>query len=534
MALSTRIKVPLPERGIIVSHNPKRPYVYKVLRTYRNQKGQPTNDCKSIGRLDAASGMLIPNDYYWEAYPEGAVETLPRPDAVRSIGASFLLAKTLEGLGVSGMLEEALGKARAAGVETVASYMARRGNVIDGITDWQETSTLSGQVKVDPRAASRLFASISHADKMAFFRAWAARQDGPRYLAYDVTSFSTCAEGVGDAEWGHNRDGDRLPQINLGCYLDQATGLPVFYTTYPGSIVDKSHLASMMAYNKDLGVKHATFVMDRGFASTANIGHMRRHKLPYILGVESRHKTARQAVEQVRDAIAEMPNRLPGGVYAKAVKGVFWGQPATLHVFHDPVLREQRRSELTRAVEAEEDQLAQLAQLTAKQAKHYRRHFTITLAEDGSFAFERDWDKITAAGRDAGFFCVLTSTDLPSKEILAVYRRKDAIEKAFDDLKNHTDMKRLRTHSDETTAGKMFCAFISLIAVSQIQAKVGPVLKASKQSASKKDVLADMDKIKIVDASTGRRLINPATKLQRDILEALDLTEEGLKAHAAG
>jgi hypothetical protein len=77
VALSGRIKVPLPGRGIIVSRNPKRPYVYKVLRTYRNAKGQPTNDCRSIGRLDAASGLLVPNDYYWEACPGPAVETLP-------------------------------------------------------------------------------------------------------------------------------------------------------------------------------------------------------------------------------------------------------------------------------------------------------------------------------------------------------------------------------------------------------------------------------------------------------------------------
>ena len=94
-------------------------------------------------------------------------------------------------------------------------------------------------------------------------------------------------------------------------------------------------------------------------------------------------------------------------------------------------------------------------------------------------------------------------------------------------------MKRLRTHSDETTDGKLFCCFIALIAISQIQAKVGPVLKASKQSASKKDVLAELDKIKTIDAPSGRRLMNPPTKLQRDILEAVGLTEEGLKAYAA-
>jgi hypothetical protein len=533
MALSGRIKVPLPGRGIIVSHNPARPYVYKVLRTYRNAKGQPTNDCRSIGRLDPATGMLIPNDYYWQAYPTPPVEALPEPDSIRAIGSTFLVGRVLERLGVAGILQDALGPERARAALAVACYMARRGNVIDGITDWAQTSTLAGTPAPTPQSASRLFASITHPERMVFFRAWAAKRTAGGCLAYDVTSFSTYAEGLDAAEWGHNRDGDKLPQINYACYLDQATGLPVFYLTYPGSIIDKSHLPSMMAYNTDLGIHDVTFVMDRGFATTKNIAYMHDKPYSYILAVETRYKTARQAVDQVRDTIGAMRNRLPGGVCAQGVKGRFWGQPGTLHVFRDPALAELRRAELERRVQADEDELRQLEELTDRQAEHYRRRrFQVTLNEDGTFEWARDLDRIDEAGADAGFFCLLTDTDLTSRQTLEIYRRRDAIEKGFDELKNHVDMKRLRTWSDETTEGKMFCAFLALVAVCEIQAKARPVLKASKQSVSKKGLLAEMDKIKVVQAPSGVRLVNPATKLQRDVLEAVALTEEDLRSYA--
>ena len=68
MALSNRIKVPLPDKEIIVRGTGKYHYVYKVLSTYRNEKGQPSNTRTSIGRLDKESGMLLPNDRYWEFY----------------------------------------------------------------------------------------------------------------------------------------------------------------------------------------------------------------------------------------------------------------------------------------------------------------------------------------------------------------------------------------------------------------------------------------------------------------------------------
>jgi hypothetical protein len=504
-----------------------------VLRTYRNAKGQPTNDRRSIGRLDTASGMLIPNDYYWQAYPPAPVELLPAPDAVRSVGAVFLVTKALEQLGVARMLEDAFGADRAAATMAVACYMARRGNVVEGITDWLETSTLEGDARLTPQAVSELFASITHAEKMAFFRAWAARLAGPAYLAYDVTSFSTYAKGLDDAEWGLGRDGEALPQINFGCYLDEATTLPVFYVTYPGSIVDKSHLVHMMAYNQHLGIAGVTFVLDRGFASTANIDYLHHHHLPHVLGVELRHKAARRAVDQVKDTITSMRHRLDEGVYAQAVKDRFWGQPATLHVYYDPVLAEQRRADLARTVQTEAETLAQLAQLTKREANRRRNHFTIDLHPDGTFDHKPDPDKIDAAAARAGFFAILTDTNLTSDQVLDVYRRKDAIEKGFDELKNHVDMRRLRAHTDQTTAGKMFCAFIALIATCQIQAATKTAVKRSKQSISKKGLLAEMDKIKVIEATGGLRLMNPATKLQRDIIQAAGLTEDDLTAYAA-
>jgi transposase len=559
MALSKKIKVPVPDHGVIVRHNPKRPYVYKVMRTYRNAKGQPTNDARAIGRLDPEDGMLIPNDAYWELYPDapapvlgapaqagaappptgpgdpagpGRLSELPAPGAVRSIGSAFLVSQVLDRLGVSRILADALGADRAEAVATVASYMARRGNAMEGIVDWAETSTLEGLATLSGRDASRLFASITHGERMAFFASWAARLATGAYLAYDVTSFSTYAHGIDDAEWGYNRDHDKLPQINLGAYLDQTTALPVFYTTYPGSIVDKSHLPHMMAHNADLGVTDVTFVMDRGFASTANIAYMHAHHHRFLLGVELRNKAARQAVHSVKDTIVTMRRRLESGVYADVVHGRFWGQVGDLHIFHDPVLAERRRAEVWRKVEAESETLAQLDHLTAAQARPWRAHFAIDLHRDQTFTFAPDMDKIDDAVALAGFFAVLTNTDLDSAQVLATYRRKDAIEKGFDDLKNHIDMKRLRTHTDATTAGKLFCAFIALIATSHIQTNVGPALKHSKQSLSKRDVLAEMDKIKIVDAASGLRLINPATKTQRLILQALNLTETNLTDYA--
>ena len=61
MALDKTVQVELPEHGIAYKKISGKTYVYYVTATYRNEKGQPTCDRSSIGRLDEETGKLIPN-----------------------------------------------------------------------------------------------------------------------------------------------------------------------------------------------------------------------------------------------------------------------------------------------------------------------------------------------------------------------------------------------------------------------------------------------------------------------------------------
>ena len=361
---------------------------------------------------------------------------------------------------------------------------------------------------------------------MSFFRAWVSVQPNDEYYAYDVTSFSSSAAGIMDVEWGYNRDGDKLPQINFGCYLGQKSKLPVFYVTYPGSIVDKSHLPYMMAHNETLGIRKVCFVMDRGFCTTSNISFMHNSKLFYVIGVEMGHKSTLAAVDEVRDEIVSIRHIVKTGIYARPAHGRYYGSTSTMHIYYDPDLAERQRQNLYRRVVVEEEKLCQLEQLTKKEAKRYRNHFKITLNQDGSFEYERNYDNIDNAARNCGFYCLLTNMKVNSAETLDIYRRKDTIEKSFDEIKNYIDMKRLHTHTTNTTDGKMFCAFIALIAAIEMSNRLSGFLKD--KSMSKDALISELEKIKVIIMSDGKRLINPITKTQRTIFEVCGFSENDL------
>jgi hypothetical protein len=140
MTLNTRIQVDLPKSGVIVRRSGKYPAVYKVLRSYRNDKGHPTSDRVNIGKLDVETGKLIPNARYWDYYETPSENMFPSASfkSTCSFGTAFLSEHVMDSLGITEILDECLGDNRSRLVQTTAIYMFARGNVLEGILDYCE------------------------------------------------------------------------------------------------------------------------------------------------------------------------------------------------------------------------------------------------------------------------------------------------------------------------------------------------------------------------------------------------------------
>ena len=64
------IKVDLPKRKVFIAESGKSKikYVYYILKSYRNEKGQPTGKSVSIGKFDEENNKLIPNDNFFKYF----------------------------------------------------------------------------------------------------------------------------------------------------------------------------------------------------------------------------------------------------------------------------------------------------------------------------------------------------------------------------------------------------------------------------------------------------------------------------------
>jgi transposase len=70
------------------------------------------------------------------------------------------------------------------------------------------------------------------------------------YLCYDITSISSYSELNEYIKYGHNRDKEKLPQINLAMLFSQKGRLPVYFQRTPGNITDVTTLHNLLKLTK--------------------------------------------------------------------------------------------------------------------------------------------------------------------------------------------------------------------------------------------------------------------------------------------
>lgn len=533
MALNERIKVKIPDNKITFKKGKGNAiYVYYTIKAYRRTSdGRPTSDEVCIGKKDQESGMLIPNSKYYELFTNSS-DTDYTILSIRNYGPFFLLDKIASSLNLIQILKNVFPNSYKS-ILTCAFYMVTKGNVMKYANYWsQENVTYLDYPLVNQRI-SELFASITFEERMKFFKLWTDNIiDDKEYIAYDVTSISSYSPKITTVEYGYNRDGEDLPQINLGMYIGEKTKLPIFYNTYSGSIVDKEQLIYMLKYTKELGIEKIKFVMDKGFYKRDNLRYMINNNHLFLICLSNSYLFTRANIEKVKTIIKLPSNWIDEyQVFGYCMQYKQDDITANLHIIYNPDKQVDEQKIIYSTIYRLRQELETL-EVLPEDINKYERFFDITKVnnQNNKFTFILNEDKVLKALATTGY-AVFMTTDLvlSPKEVLAIYRNKDVIEKCFDNLKNELDFSRLRTHEDKTTEGKIFVGFISLILRMYLSNKLNINSKDQKKiNITTTEVLLEMEKIKITSLSNEKTLMMQLTKLQKDILACVGTSADEL------
>ena len=523
MAVKIHDIVDIPEHCVTVRNR----YIYLIIETFRNKKGQPDNKKVMIGIKSEIEGKMVPNLNYYKIFNIEEPVNKSFPDTVRRSGSFAAIKQICDSCGLYPVLKSSF-PGFYDKILTCAHYIVTSGNVMYYLDDWLDQTLSFSPDNLNDVAIGRVFKQIDSDRKKQFFSKWIKERDKSEFVAYDVTSISSYSRGLEDLEYGYNRDKEKLPQINFGMYFGEESKMPFFYTTYPGSITDKTHCKYMINSTNELDFKKAYFVMDKGFFSDENLRFLTSCGHRFMITVPPSLRFFRNVVDECKNEIKDNIQYKLGDelIYCKESISNVYGFRMKVHVYYNQMKAAENSESFYKRLKKMTDEISEMKELPSKNSIYYD-YFDLN-EKNGHIVAEKKVGEINKALSRCGFFVIAeTLFDRTSNEVLETYRRRDTIEKSFDDLKNEEDLKRIRCSKDETAAGKMFVTFIALIITSQLRRHLSGYCKDNGYTLKK--VLFELDKAKVAYNSANpskNMMLCPLTKKQRKILELLGMSED--------
>ncbi len=455
------------------------------------------------------------------------------PKKVLSYGEYLPLLKIIDNLELEQLLSVVLPKEHIWPVLTIAMNYIIKPLASSHIQSWYEGTILSEMhpdLPLSSQSISKLFNQIGNSSTHIDFSNNLIRKiSTSQTLVYDITSISSYSQMINLLEWGYNRDGLDLPQINLSLVVDKEREIPIMYDLYPGSIVDVSTLKNTIKKIQACGIQDYTLIMDRGFFSTPNMEEMVSTGLSFIIPPITTMKTVKEAISIIHSSISD-PNNL--NIYHDEPLFV---SPVTINVgeftvegyaYYDQKREQQERHSFYRRLY---DTVEALKKIEIRSWMNPFDVFKETAKKNAPYIdwkvnnnrFEVELKKNAVSQRinRMGRFILLYQGKFDWGECLSLYRSKDVVEKGFDVMKNELDVIPANVRKDGTMKGYLFICFLSLILRMRLIKLMRDAGLLSKYSVEA--LVTEIEKNRIMILPDGTQIVTEQTKRQKEIFKAL-------------
>ncbi len=534
--------VEIPERTVKVNGK-SGTYIYLTLKVeYSNKLKRSIPKRIAIGKLNN-DGKLIPNENYYSIYGE-SVKQLDQSDRsdYLSIGPKLLVDTISRKTQLLDLLQNIF-ESDFNKILDIATYMIiSETSVMQYFEDYGYSHVLFNDDNFTDNTIGRLLNSLKIKDIDLFIKSWIkihANKD--IYVAYDSTNMNSVAGNLELAEYGHAKDNDDLPQVNLSLGYDQTSNTPLMYELYSGSIIDNSECIKMVDRAKYYGLNNIGFILDRGYFSIENIKYFEKNGYDYILMSKGSSKFVKEAVDECIASLKNSPNYYieEHELYGMTIKKKLFDSNKNkyIHVYYDGLEAEKEKiiihNRLNKMDEALNEKIE--AKLQRKEdLKAYESLYKVRFDVYGYFtSFKRQESKIKELLNKTGCFVIITSKKMSAKEALSIYRDRDAIEKIFRMEKSYLGCDVFRVHSNEKLESKTFISFIALIIRNEIYQSLKPLYSKNRKDYTVHKALRQIDRLgltKLSDDKYHQRYL--LTKKQKDILSVFDIHDKDYKEYS--
>jgi transposase len=514
-------------------------YAYQSISHWDKEKKQSRAKRTLIGRVDPVSGEIVPTHKKIMADPRDAKQRGPVPTLHVSrqfYGATYLFDAIGNKIGITDDLKTCFPDTYKQ-ILSIAYYLILEDkSPLSRFPKWSTLHQHPYGKDIPSQRSSELFASITEEERYNFFRLQGKRRTEKEYWAYDTTSISSYSQSLTQVRYGMNKEDDHLPQINLALLFGELSNLPFYYRKLPGNISDVKTVKNLIADMDFLGYKKIKLVMDRGFYSEDNINELYQNHLKFLIATKLSLKFVKTELDQVRDTLRSWTNYSQKYELYACTRKIDWSYSQS-RPYKGDTLKGERRMYLHlyfnsgRAMEDEKEHNSRLSTLqeeiesgkrSAENEKLYTKYFDIkTTPVRGTKATAKQ-KAMDEAKLNYGYFALISNEIKDPIEALEMYRNKDLVEKAFGNLKERLNLRRLAVSSDASLDGKLFVEFIALIYLSYLKKQMQDQDLFKKYTMQ--DLLDEFDIIECFEQPGAQIRIGEVTKRQTELFGKLGIS----------
>jgi len=362
-------------------------------------------------------------------------------------------------------------------------------------------------------------------------------ETGSSALLYDITSTYFYATRIPKVRFGHNKDENEQPQINISLVATKNKGLPIFFRTYEGNISDVTTIQQLILDIKRVQFEVEAIILDRGMTSRTNLKAIAAENIKFIGGIPLTSNESKKIVEECEITETNELIRSSGLVYYEDQRKTFFDIPGRAIVCFNHTDLEQERSIRLKKMAIAEDKIARIfksdvcnknsdcLETEIKAAIKGVSDYFIVKNEDGKVTVvPDDINRKSARLRDGK--CLIYTTDFvkPAPEILSQYFGKDDIEKIFNCFKSWLEMQPVRHFEEGHIDVYIFICYLAYLAIALYKNQIN-----SNGWEGVREGLEEMGRIRKTTLTIGGEEIEKLTvftKEQKEILKKLGMEEE--------
>ena len=529
---------------------------YEYDRVYKPDKKYNIPKRTTIGkRCEDDSTMMYPNPNYLTYFPDAELPKDKGHDDRSSclrIGSFLVIEKLLMESMVDKIISGMYNDNRGSGLflDLASYYIITENNAGQYYPDYAYNHPLfTPNYKIySDSTVSKFTSEITVDDSVEFQNEWNSikKHKDRIYISYDSTNKNCQAGDIELAEFGHAKEDKGLPIINYSIAYDINNREPLFYETYPGSIVDISQLQMMIDKAVAYGYKNAGFILDRGYFSRENIRYMDKCGYDFAIMVKGMKSFTNEIIRKVKGSFEDKREYTIRRYQVNGITvetPVFYSDEKNryLHIYYSYGKAASERA----ALETRLDKMsAYLKRLEGQQVivdKSYEKYYSLEYFHDGYedqcfiCAIEKS-DIVETELEMCGYFCIITSAKMTAKEALELYKSRDASEKLFKADKSFLGNRSLRVYSGDALEGKMLIAFVALIIRNRMYTKLKDAEEEMMEKPNYMNVPAairELEKIEMIRQADGvYRLDHAVTATQKLILKAFGIDANYIKRKA--